>query len=247
MNSKSFSLTLLLSAPALSMHQPPTPIKDTTDVAQPAQAFIGFHTFNDDVESIPVIKDSEESILQELAARTKAIEAEHSLHQQTTVVAAQETKPFYIKTDLEKLRDAILSRLDAYESNPEKYLDKKGVQIYKLNTLATSIKYNLCDSSPLLVAWLKDPVTTQPSAKLAEFAKQLDADMNDLESLGRSQIDRDECRNITGYQSLKTAFETFGKEIAPLMNEKFKQPLTDISNPAVQLLLAHERLETLLK
>lgn len=245
MNTKSFSLALLLSAPALSMHQPPTPIKDTTDAAQPAQVFIGFHTFNDDVEPIPVIKDSEESILQQLAARTEGIE--DSLHQQTTVIAAQESKPFYIKTDLEKLRDAILSRLDAYESNPEKYLDKKGVQIYKINTLATSIKYNLCDSSPLLVAWLKDPVTTQPSAKLAEFAKQLDADMNDLESFGKSQIDRDECRKITGYQSLKLTFETFGKEIAPLMNERFKQPLTDISNPAVQLLLAHDRLETLLK
>jgi hypothetical protein len=216
---KSISLALLLSAPAFGMHQIPTPIKDSTEATQTSQAFIGFHTFKDDEEAIPAINDQ---------VTTSSTE---SATQLTKVVEAGE----------------LLKKADGYESDTEKGLSKENTQLYRFTKLTESIKQILIEANPLLLTWCKNPITTQPSPKLVEYAKNLGAQLNRMEAW-QKQLDSFTYRKITGYANLKICFETMAKRIGEFTpQENFKQAVDDISNPAVQFLMTVERLEQLLK
>lgn len=149
-------------------------------------------------------------------------------------------------TDTQTAVDFYASSEKDYESDSEKGLNKENIEIYRFNKLAISIKQILIDANPPLIAWFREPVNTQPSTKLADYAKDLDAQLNRMEAW-QKQLGKYDCKNSTGFVTLKICFSNLTKQIDKFTSQKnFEEAAQDIAHPAVQFLMTSERLDDLL-
>lgn len=171
---------------------------------------------------------------------------EQSVKESIALTKQLDTQLALPQTDTQTTVDFYVSPEKGYESDSEKGLSKENIEIYRLNKLAVSIKQILIDANPLLLAWFKEPVNTQPSTKLADYTKDLDAQLNRMEAW-QKQIGKYDCKNSTGLRTLKTCFSHLTKQVDKFTSQKnFAEATQDIAHPAVQFLMTSERLNDLL-
>lgn len=260
---KLLSLVLLLSAPSFAMQVPlPTLISDSTGSPKEPEAFIGFHTFADE-EKVPVIKVSEKSILQDLAARTAYHDAQKSEQPESIVVptiselnrvAADEAAAARAMTQAKNMKDRAIAlqevvlELTDYESDTEKGLSKENTQLYKFYKYVNETTQTLTAAHPSLIAWFKNPENDKTVEMLPELSKKLENQTNRIE-IWLKQIGSYDATHTAAYSKLRNTIKAFEKSFDAEIGknqEQFKTRLVgNFSHPTTAFLRNFEALQEL--
>ncbi|CAN5146873.1 hypothetical protein BH09DEP1_BH09DEP1_4570 [soil metagenome] len=230
---KVLSLALLFSTPAFAMEHPLNPPKAGSEQIPGAGL-------------VPVIKVSEESIMQEVNDRQayhsprtetllKALPAVDPLLERCNTAlahlnslpegndsldsdASQEAKKMQarIASNHATIREFELAQEAGYESDTEKELSKENRQLYRFNKYLNETTQTLTAAQPSLLAWFKNPEDDKAVEKLPVLSKKLEAQINRVE-IWIKQIDSYNTTKTTSFSKLRNCIKAFDECLSTAM------------------------------